>query len=57
MPTPLPLLTLARDALCAAGRYDELLAALDAVPSIAAIHGNRGKMLLHTLVGLSLIHI
>lgn len=51
MPTPLPLLTLARDALCAAGRYDELLAALDAVPSIAAIRGNRGKMLLHTLVG------
>ena len=49
MPTPLPLLTLARDALCAAGRYDELLAALDAVPSIAAIPGVRGQLLLHTL--------
>ena len=49
MPTPLPLLTLARDALCAAGRYDELLAALDAVPFIAAIPGVRGQLLLHTL--------
>jgi len=45
------LVALARDALNAAGRYQELLAALDTVPSVAAVCDARGRMLLHNIVG------
>lgn len=45
------LVALARDALNAAGRYQELLAVLDAVPSVAAVCDAHGHMLLHNLVG------